>query len=311
MSGRLQVLTAALLFSTAGVVIKATDLSHWQIACFRSIVAALFLLVAARPSLRPTPRTLGVALVIAVTFISFIVANKLTTAAHAVFLQAAAPLYLLLLGPWVLGEHATRRDVPFLAAVGSGVVLLFLATSDPSATAPRPGLGNIVAVASGVTWALVLVGMRYIARGGQSHVAMTATFYGNVLAALICLPLAWPVVDPRPIYAAVILHLGCLQLGLAYLLLTRGIGKLPALEVSLFLLLESALNPVWTWLVHGESPGLLGIAGGALILLATTLRATRARVPDSGLDPALEASGSIEPLPGTPSAPADGRRTAG
>ncbi len=273
-------LTAALMFSTAGVVIKATDLSHWQIACLRSVVAAVFLLVVARPSLRVSPRTLSVALVIAVTFISFIVANKLTTAAHAVFLQAAAPIYLVLLGPWLLRERATLRDVPFLLAVGAGVVLLFFATGDVSATAPQPALGNIVAVGSGVTWALVLVGMRYISRDGQPHVAMTATFYGNVLAALLCLPLAWPVVNPTPLDLGVVVYLGCFQLGLAYVLLTRGIGKLPALEVSLFLLLESALNPVWTWLVHGESPGALGIVGGALILVATTVRALRSRPPE-------------------------------
>jgi drug/metabolite transporter (DMT)-like permease len=109
---------------------------------------------------------------------------------------------------------------------------------------------------------------------------MTATFYGNVLAALLCLPLAWPVVNPTPLDLGVVVYLGCFQLGLAYVLLTRGIGKLPALEVSLFLLLESALNPVWTWLVHGESPGALGIVGGALILVATTVRALRSRPPE-------------------------------
>jgi len=34
-------------------------------------------------------------------------------------------------------------------------------------------------------------------------------------------------------------------------------------------LLEPALNPVWVWLVHGERPATLALAGGALILTAT------------------------------------------
>ena len=127
MSGRLQVLIAAVLFSTAGVVVKATVLTSWQVAGFRSAVAAVVLLLVARVHLRPTWRTLAVGLIIAVTFITFIVANKLTTSAHAVFLQAAAPLYLVLLGPWLLGERMHARDLPFLAVVSLGLVLLFAA----------------------------------------------------------------------------------------------------------------------------------------------------------------------------------------
>ncbi|MGV3516008.1 DMT family transporter [Luteitalea sp.] len=279
MSGRLQVLIAAVLFSTAGVVVKATTLSSWQVAGFRSAVAAVFLLLVARIPLKPTWRTLGVGLIIAVTFITFIVANKLTTAAHAVFLQAAAPLYLVLLGPWLLGERVHLRDLPFLGVVLIGLLLLFAGSVTPTATAPNPVLGNIIGTASGVTWALVLVGVRYISRESGLRGAMTATFYGNVFAFLLCLPFAFPVIDSRPVDWAVIGYLGCFQLALAYVLLTRGIGKLPALEASLLLLLEPALNPLWTFLVHGETPGLVGSIGGGLVLMATTARALRPAEP--------------------------------
>jgi DME family drug/metabolite transporter len=275
MSGRLQVLIAAVLFSTAGVVVKATALTSWQVAGFRSAVAAVFLLLVARMPLRPTWRTLTVGLIIAVTFISFIVANKLTTSAHAVFLQAAAPIYIVLLGPWLLGERVHARDLPFLGVVLVGLVLLFAGTVTPTATAPNPVLGNIIAAASGVTWALVLAGVRLISRESGNKGAMTATFYGNVFAFLLCAPLAFPVVGARPVDWAVIGYLGCFQLALAYVMLTRGIGQLPALEASLLLLLEPALNPLWTFLVHGETPGVLGSIGGGLVLVATTARALR------------------------------------
>jgi DME family drug/metabolite transporter len=273
MSGRVQVLLAAVLFSTAGMVVKATALSSWQVAGFRSAVAAVFLLLVAGVPLRPTRRTVAVGLIIAVTFITFIVANKLTTAAHAVFLQAAAPIYLVLLGPWLLDERVHVRDLPFLAVVGLGLVLLFAGTVSPSATAPNPVLGNVIGAVSGVTWALVLAGVRYITRDEGNAGAMAATFYGNVFAFLLCAPLAFPVGSAGAVDWAVIGYLGCFQLALAYVLLTRGIGKLTALEASLLLLLEPALNPVWTFLAHGETPGLLGIVGGSLVLIATTVRA--------------------------------------
>lgn len=274
MSPRLQVLVSAVLFSTAGVVVKATALSAWQVAGFRSAVAALVLLALARVRLRATTRELGIAVVIAVTFISFIVANKLTTSAHAVFLQAAAPLYLVLLGPWLLGERVHVQDVPFLGVVGIGLMLLFAGSVTPTATAPNPVLGNVIGATSGVTWALVLAGVRRIARDSGIAGAMTATFYGNVFAFLLCAPLALPV-SAAPVDWAVILYLGTFQLALAYVLLMRGIGHLHALEASLLLLLEPALNPLWTFLVHGETPGLVGSIGGGLVLAATTARAMR------------------------------------
>jgi len=272
---------AAMLFSTAGVVVKATTLTSWQVAGFRSALAAVVLLLVARFPLRPTWRTLAVGLVIAVTFVSFIVANKLTTAAHAVFLQAAAPVYLVLLGPWLLHERVHARDIPFLCVVMAGLGLLFAASVTPSATAPNPALGNIIGAASGVTWALVLVGVRLVSRAEGLNGAMAATFYGNVLAFLMCVPFAFPVAGAGPIDWAVIAYLGCFQLALAYVLLTRGIGKLPALEAALLLLLEPALNPVWTFLVHGETPGILGVIGGGLVLTATTARALRAQPGES------------------------------
>jgi len=45
-----------------------------------------------------------------------------------------------------------------------------------------------------------------------------------------------------------------------------------ALEVGLFLLIEPVLNPIWAWLVHGETPGPTTIAGGVLILGTTAGR---------------------------------------
>ena len=55
--------------------------------------------------------------------------------------------------------------------------------------------------------------------------------------------------------------------------MAKGVARLPALEVSVLLLVEPALNPIWTWLVHGEVPGTPAIAGGALVLGATVARA--------------------------------------
>jgi drug/metabolite transporter (DMT)-like permease len=276
---RLQVLSAALLFSTGGAAIKLTTLSSWQVAGLRSGLAALALLL-----LMPTwrawwrPRALWVGAPYAATMILFVVANKLTTAANAIFLQATAPLYLMLLGPVVLGERLRVADLVFAGMLAIGMLLFFVGVEPAWATAPDPVAGNLAGAASGVTWALTLLGLRWLGRDGastESELAGPAVVAGNLLAFLFCLPFALPVPAAGAADWLVVAYLGLFQIGLAYVFMTRGLRSLPALEVSLLLLLEPVLNALLAWLVHGEQPGSWSLAGCAIILGATLARTVR------------------------------------
>ena len=112
-ANRLLLLAAAFLFSTGGAAIKATALTSWQVACFRSGVAALALLALVPAARRGwTRRTLIAALPYAATVLLFVLANKLTTSANAIFLQSTAPLYLLLLGPVAAEGTRAARGPP-------------------------------------------------------------------------------------------------------------------------------------------------------------------------------------------------------
>lgn len=271
---RLQVLAAALLFSTGGAAIKATSLTGWQIASFRSGVAALVLLLVVPAARRiADPRVLAVGLAYAVTLVCYVLANRLTTAANTIFLQSAAPLYVLVLAPWLLRERLRRRDLALIAVMAAGLTLFFLAHDSPSITAPAPLKGNLLAALAGVSWALVLVGLRAFGRReGGAGVALAAVTAGNLIAFLGALPLALAASGGSGGDWGVVVYLGTIQVGLAYLLLTSGVRRVPALETSLLLLIEPIFNPLWAWWLHGERPAALALAGGALILGATAAR---------------------------------------
>lgn len=272
---RMRLAIAAALFSTGGAAIKATTLTAWQVASFRSGVAALavFLLVpAARKGL--SRRVVLVALTYAATMVLFVASNKNTTAANAIFLQGTAPLYVLFLAPWLLRERIRRADLLAMGALAAGLTLVVLGATEAGATAPNPPLGNTLGLLSGLSWALTLVGLRWLGTGADGERSTLATVVmGNALASLLCLPMAFPVVGASVVDWTVVAYLGLIQIGFAYYLMTRGIRGVPAFEASMILLIEPALNPVWAWLVHGERPGLLPIAGGVLILGATVARA--------------------------------------
>lgn len=285
---RLRILAAAALFSTGGAAIKACSLSGGQLAGLRSAVAALALLAmipAARTIPRPRELLVGVAYSGALVF--FTIACKTTTAANAIFLQYTAPFYLLLFGPWLLRERASRRDLAFLAAAAVSLPLFFLDASAPSATAPDPLLGNLMGILSGVCWAATLLGLRWLGRGGGS--AYGSVVSGNAIAFAVCLPWILPL---QLSYAdlAVLLYLGVFQVALAYVLVTAALKELSAFEASILLLVEPVLNPLWAWLAHGERPGAWAFVGGSLLLGATAAK--------GWLDARAEAAATAPRAPG-------------
>jgi drug/metabolite transporter (DMT)-like permease len=277
--GRAEALLAAILFSTGGAGLKAGAFTTAQMSGLRSGIAALALLawLAGARQLRWTRVTALAAVFYAATVTLFVVSTRLTTAASAIFLQSTAPLLVSCLGPVLLGERVQRRDLPFLALMACGLVLSFTGYPAATATAPDPARGNLLALFCSATWALTLISLRHMERASRAPGAgLTVVALGNLLAAVVAAPYAWPLPAASAADWMAVAYLGVGQIALAYACLTAAVRKLPALDVSLLLLVEPVLNPVWTWIIHGEEPGAAVVAGGAIILVATALRAMTA-----------------------------------
>lgn len=274
-------LAAAVLFSTGGAGIKAAAFTGLQVSALRSGIAAVILIALLRGKLVLSPPMIATGVVYAATVTLFVLSTKLTTAANAIFLQATAPLYLLLLAPVILSERFRARDVAFLIGVAVGLVLCVIGQPLPTTTAPDPTTGNVLALVCSITWALTLLGLRYVQRDhALTSVGLSAVALGNLFASLAAWPFAWPLPSASPIEWATIAYLGVCQIALAYIFLTAAMRVLPALEVSLLLLIEPVLNPTWTWLIRGEHPGVYTIVGGAIIIGVTAIKSVfDARVP--------------------------------
>ena len=264
---RLLILSAAVLWSTGGAAIKMTGLSGWQVGAGRSAFAAAFLF-AAFPSARGRPdrRILASAAAYAATVISFAVANKLTTSANAIFIQDTAPLWVVLLSPLLLRERPSRGELLSIPVYGAGLALFFLDELSAGQLA-----GNLVALASGVAFALCILTLR-----GLADRAVAAVAWGNVVAALAGLPLWASGPDASARDLLLLAYLGVFQLGAAYALFARGVAHTPAVEASLLVLLEPVLNPIWTFFLTGERPGPWALAGGGIVLGATAARTAMA-----------------------------------
>jgi drug/metabolite transporter (DMT)-like permease len=215
-----------------------------------------------------SPQAIGIGAVYAAVLTLFVVATKLTTAANAIFLQSTAPLYILALAPWLLGERVRRHDLAYMGALAVGLVLCFMGQPPATAIASNPALGNVVAMVCSVLWGLTLLSLRWAQRGGKD-IGLSAVIIGNVMACLGALAFALPLPAASPVQWGTLVYLGVIQIALAYVFLTTAMRELPALQVSLLLLIEPVLNPIWTWLVRGEEPGAWVVAGGLVIIGAT------------------------------------------
>ncbi|HEX2861014.1 MAG TPA: DMT family transporter [Lacunisphaera sp.] len=267
-------LVAALCWSLAGVLFKYVEWPGLAAAGGRGLIAALFLAGLCWRQLRFTwsPLQLGAAVAYAACTILFTLANKMTTAANAILLQYTAPIWIALLGFWLLGERTTRADWFTIGAVLGGLVLFFYEGLQLNNVA-----GLLVALASGAGFAVMTIMMRK----QKTASPLESIILGNLLGFVVGIPsLLHAPLLPASGWLALGL-LGVVQLGLAYFLYARAIRHVTALEAVLIPVMEPVLNPVWVLLAVGERPGPLALAGGAIVLAAVTLRAILAIRPVS------------------------------
>ena len=63
---------------------------------------------------------------------------------------------------------------------------------------------------------------------------------------------------------------GLFILPLSFILLSKASRMTPASNVSIIMLLETILGPLWVWAFTNESPKFLTIIGGTIVILALT-----------------------------------------
>ena len=259
----------AVLWSTSGVFVKALDWQPLSILAGRGLFTSLvFLLYMRRLPQNITRWTLLAAGGSLVTQFLFVTSTKLTTAANSIFLQYTAPIYVVLLGYWLLGEKPTRNDWAGMGIIFTGMILFF-----GDQLSPDGFYGNILAVLSGVTSAIMLVSFRAQKNSSPEDSVLIASLVIAIIGVPSVLRETWTVTS-----WLTVAYLGIFQIGLAFILFTWSIKHIPALEANLIGTLEPILNPVWVLLFVGERMGAYALLGGLVVLagvIVSTVGSTR------------------------------------
>ena len=255
----------AVLWSTAGVIIKSVAWNPMAIVSFRSLWAGLtlVLLLHFRGVLdlsRPSRSQWCGALFLALLSFCFVGATKLTTAANAILMQYTAPIWVALLAPLFLKEKTSRRDWYFISLAFGGLALFFL----DSLT-----LQGLKGLALGALSGVCFAGLALTMRRGRGVPPMKILIYGNVIAfagGLFFWGPPWPSAGDLALVAIA----GVFQFGLSYYLFSLASQGVSSLEMVLVTAIEPILNPVWVFLILGERPGGWSLAGGAVVLVSIT-----------------------------------------
>jgi DME family drug/metabolite transporter len=300
------VVIAVLLWSTGGLFIKLTTLDAYQVTFFRSLLAGVTVLILTRKhGIRINFFGFLCSLIYAILLFLFVWATKHTTAANAIFLQYTAPIYILILGPFVIGEKFHVCDLVTVIFCIAGMSLFFVGKLEPS-----DYQGNIAALGSGIFLGLYIMLLRHPRATGlptsasdvdpsarsvvnsdeaesTEHTEVTekrslnpviTVIYGNFLLALATIPngiAAVPLLTGKDIFA--VSFLGIVQIGIAYILFIKGVsGGTRPLDASIIGFIEPLLNPVWVFLFVGEQPSNWAVLGG-LIIIGTVIAHTLAQ----------------------------------
>jgi drug/metabolite transporter (DMT)-like permease len=267
--GQTAVFCCAILWSTSGLFIKLINWHPLLIAGSRSVIAALFLLTVrtvfprrGRAKNQAFPFIAG-GIAYALTMITFVTANKMTSTANAILLQYSAPVWAAILGWVLIREKPHWEHWLALALVAGGLLLFFRESLGGGAF-----WGDCVAVLSGIFFGAHSVLLRMQKEGNPAD--------SMLLSHAICAALALPfffLSTPVPSAGAfgALAFMGIFQVGVSSLLFSYGIRRVSAMGAMLTAMIEPVLSPVWVLIVTGERPSPSALAGGGIIVAAVLL----------------------------------------
>jgi drug/metabolite transporter (DMT)-like permease len=260
---------AATLFSTAGVIVRRIDLPAWDISFWRStllVITIAPLLMARHRQVLSDVRDAGLslllsALLLAGSFIAFILALGLAPVANVLIMFGATPFVTALMARLFLGERLHRHTIVAMFAALAGLTLSVASSLEAGAAAGMAVAGIVV----------LCMSSNYVIVRHRRDVGMQpALVLAGVLSALAALPFSYPghVTVPQLPW---LLALGPGQLAGGLLFYIASLKRIPAGRAALLGLLELVLGPIWVWLIDGEKPGDLTLLGGAIVIGAAAI----------------------------------------
>ncbi len=274
LKGFLITLTGVLVITPDALLIRLIEGNSWTVMFWRGLLSGTMitfgLLLYYRKDFWPKLKGVGwpglaLAVIWGISSLCFVYSIKHTLAANTVFIVSTAPVFAALIAWLVLKEKVSTHTWLTIGACLFGIGIIAYGSIAPShgqTTAQGSIIGDLAALGAAIAVAITFS----IARRYRNVSMIPAMALSAFIAAAIAWPFSAPVVQNSTNFIAIAL-IGLVVAPLGASLLSIGPRYIPAADVSLLLLLEAVLGPIWVWWVLNEVPNKTTFVGGTFVLL--------------------------------------------
>jgi drug/metabolite transporter (DMT)-like permease len=285
--GSLLIAGCALGWGFIGLIVRDVELPAMTIVFFRVALAAaavaLILLAAGRRDLlRPPPRqVIALGVLLAIHWSLYFAAIKHTSVASAVLITYAAPIFMVLLAPVLIREHVPAASVVALGVSMAGIAAISLAGGSGDEAVRATGV--VLAVFAAITYAFLIVGLK---RWGADVHPTTVIVWQEGTAAVVLAPsLLFTGYDSiGATQVGYLLILGVVLTGVTGVIYVGALKWVPATTAGILAYMEPVSAALLAAAILGEALTPAVIAGGAAIVAAGVVVATRTPQPPGSVE---------------------------
>jgi drug/metabolite transporter (DMT)-like permease len=269
----LKIIAAMLIWSTWGPMIRWLALPPSVVLFYNSLVASFTVpaVLAARGELHLEGIgkywwLFGLLALSAITNnISYFYALGHTTVSNAVFTHYTAPLFVALLAPFLISERLQKTTLFSLPIAALGMTMIVLAGGGLK-TGGAHTAGIIAGTISGVAYALIIIFSRQLSRMLMHHKAVVLLPWITTIAMAPAVLFMDHHLDFRK--AGLLFLTGVFHSTIAPLLYYDALRKVMAQHAAILGYMEPLAAIPLAYLLLSETPSLLALFGGLLILIS-------------------------------------------
>ena len=270
--GPFLVFLGACSLSFGGLLVKSFEGSTlWQILFWRSLffiaVVTIFLIFSYRGNFLSVIYKSGIpgligGIVLAIGFASYVFAMYETTVANTNFIIQTQTLFLAVLGYIFLKEKISKLTLTCIGLALSGIILMLGNTLTPGQMT-----GNLVAFIMPISFAILILIVRKYPEVDMIPLQLVAGIFATLIGLLMSPSIF---ISSNDIFLGFIA--GFFQLGLGFIFITIGARSTPSAFVGIIMLTEAVLGPFWAWMFVNETPPLLVLIGGSVVITAVVIQ---------------------------------------
>ena len=272
---KLKIILAMLIWGTMGIFIKTIPLSSLEIAFYRSIIGALFIIILSisqkekwnKEDLRKDLKILipsGIAL--GAGWVLLFQGYKNTTVSIATLSYYIAPVFIVILSIIVLKEKITRKKILCIIVAIIGL-LLVLDIKNLGNIGDNNLLGIIYSVLAAVFYAIVVILNKFIKKLSGSKVTIVQLLVSTIiLMPFTILNSTRSLMSLDMLSLFLLLLVGIVHTGIAYLLYFSSVKQIEGQSIAILSYMDPIFALVIAGLFLGEKMTLIQLFGGILIL---------------------------------------------